>query len=257
MITMYDSIFVDQLPVGAGAYAGYVDGFWPTYSSLVKAYPRTPILSIAVNTTGDADCLDVEAGDAPIQAIKDGLWYERQIKRGVTRPCFYMSASLLSEAQSYLQSLPRNSYRLWSAHYTTEHVCGPKICGYGLYDVDGTQWTPNALGRNLDQSILNDNFFSTSPTPPIIPTWQTTMMNKLPTITEGHVDGNTAGPWFVHRIQGILNSVYGFKLTVDGNFGPATAAAVKAIEKNYKLTVDKGNAVVGPQVWSVLYTGAA
>ena len=60
------------------------------------------------------------------------------------------------------------------------------------------------------------------------------------------VQGDT-GP-AVQKLQTRLN-VWGAKLTVDGNFGPATLAAVKAFQTAHKLTVD---GVVGPATWAVL-----
>src|SRR5260370_26573818 len=57
-----------------------------------------------------------------------------------------------------------------------------------------------------------------------------------PTLTEGDT-----GP-AVQTLQTRLN-VWGATLTVDGNFGPATLAAVKAFQAAPKLTVDR---VVGP-----------
>src|SRR5271156_2445380 len=109
-ITMYDSVNLTVLPSGAQAYAGYVDGTWPTYNELKVKFPDASILSIATNASYDADSLDVETGDAVISDITDGLWYARQISRGVQRPCFYMSASKLSEAQDYLKNISRSSY---------------------------------------------------------------------------------------------------------------------------------------------------
>jgi len=53
--------------------------------------------------------------------------------------------------------------RLWSAHYGFgEHICGPASCKLVPVEVDGTQWTNSALNRNLDQSLLLENFFTTS-----------------------------------------------------------------------------------------------
>ena len=63
-----------------------------------------------------------------------------------------------------------------------------------------------------------------------------------PTLTEGDT-----GP-AVQTLQTRLN-VWGAKLTVDGNFGASTLAAVKAFQAQQKLTVD---GVVGPQTWAAL-----
>jgi peptidoglycan hydrolase-like protein with peptidoglycan-binding domain len=60
------------------------------------------------------------------------------------------------------------------------------------------------------------------------------------------VEGDTGSA--VQTLQTRLN-VWGAKLTVDGNFGPATLAAVKAFQTAHKLTVD---GVVGPQTWAAL-----
>src|SRR3984893_2795274 len=63
-----------------------------------------------------------------------------------------------------------------------------------------------------------------------------------PVLTQGDT-----GP-AVQTLQTRLN-VWGATLTVDGNFGPATLAAVKAFQTAQKLTVD---GIVGPQTWSAL-----
>jgi hypothetical protein len=52
------------IPKTAEAVAGYVGGHWPTYNQLVKDFPHAHKLSIAVFASEDADCLDIEKGDA-------------------------------------------------------------------------------------------------------------------------------------------------------------------------------------------------
>jgi len=76
---------------------------------------------------------------------------------------------------------------------------------------------------------------------------------QLPTLREG--DGvKGAGDrgrvhWYVMSLQALLN-VRGLPktggLTCDGVFGPATTAAVKALQGRWKLTQD---GVVGPETW--------
>jgi peptidoglycan hydrolase-like protein with peptidoglycan-binding domain len=258
MLTMFDSISISQLPGGTGyCYAGYVNGSWPTYNSVVADFPGHNVLSIAVNAGANADCLDVENFDAtPGQAAG---WYARQLARGVQRPCIYASAGVVSTILSLLAAagVTRSAVRIWSAHYTTQHICGPNVCGYPA--ADGTQWTSRAMGRNLDQSMLVNDFFGTVP-PPAPPnstvTYLTvaemsTIMALLPVLQNGMSDAHLPH-WYVHRVQSICNGVFGAKLTVDGAYGSATETAVKAVQKQFSLTQD---GVCGPATWTVLVAG--
>lgn len=159
-ITMYDSVTVGTVPADPPAVAGYVDGLWPTYEPLVWKFPHARHLSIAVNAGVNAECLDVEQGDAsPAQAPE---WVRRQLGRGVARPVVYAS---LSNAQAVLaaleaQGLGRQVVRLWTAHYTNKpHLCSV-ACGFGFTGTaDATQFTSHALARNLDASLCADSFF--------------------------------------------------------------------------------------------------
>lgn len=170
-LTMYDTILNGQFPVGAEAYAAYVDGGignQPNFSYVEQAFPKAGHLSIAVSAQHDADALDVELGAAPPSAIPG--WYSRQKARGVARPCLYANASTMAGFVLPVVAaarIPRAGVRLWSAHYDGEHICGPASCKYpGLTTgMDGTQWTSAAMGRTLDQSLLLGGFF-TVPAPP-------------------------------------------------------------------------------------------
>ena len=258
-IAMFDSILVDTLPLGALAYAGYVDGNWPTYNTLKTKFPHANILSIAVQSNANAQCLDVETGDASPAGVV--VWVARQIANKVYRPVLYANASTMVEIISLvdLAGINRNDIRLWSAHYTYDpHFCGPHTCGLLPIDVDGTQWTDMANGINLDESILDDDFFAAKPTPtpkpsptPTPPSWQTKMMNTLPTLRLN--DNDAVGVWYVHRVQSILNNIFGYPLVMDGIYGPATESAVRWLEGKYGLKVD---GQVTANVWSVLYTGS-
>ena len=166
---MYDTIYNNQFPAGAQAYAAYVDGGLgnqPNYAYIVNTFPKAEHLSIALFSSNNADALDVEAGAATPGEIP--AWCTRQRSRGIQRPCIYANAStmqgsvlpVLSEAK-----IARSSVRLWSAHYGLgEHICGPNSCGALSTEADGTQWTSSALGLVLDQSELQSNFFTVSPT---------------------------------------------------------------------------------------------
>jgi Putative peptidoglycan binding domain len=256
---MFDAIDVSQIPSGATAVAGYVNGNWKTYPQLVSRFPHASVLSIAVSASADADCLDIETGDAtPADAA---AWYGRQKARGAARPCLYASASVMqADVVPVIQAagIARGSVRLWSAHYTgSAHICGPSSCRLTSISMDACQWTDRALGRTLDESLLLADFFGPAPVSPPSPApgWETAMIAALPTLAQGSDDASLPH-WFVRRVQAIANDVYGAspRLTVDGSYGPATRNAVAVIQRQAGITAD---GTVGQATWSVLVTGSA
>ena len=167
---MYDDVNVSLIPKNAQAVAGYIGGHWPTYPKVVAGWPHAKHLSIAVASYYDADCLDVEPGDATIAVAP--AWVKRQLalrKQGhrynTSKPILYTSASwgaALIAACTKAGLRYGMDYRWWSAHYNPargEHFCGPK-CGFGLKQVaHATQFTDKALGRSLDESVCSPRFF--------------------------------------------------------------------------------------------------
>lgn len=158
---MFDSVSIEEIPKNADAVAGYTAGNWPTYWELVKLFPHAQVLDIAIAASYDATCLDIETGDAtPAEAP---AWVRRQHQRGVKRPVVYCSASGMDELLALLKAagIGRHQVRVWTAHYTfAPHVCGPHSCGeLQSTTADATQWTDQALGRNLDQSLVREGFF--------------------------------------------------------------------------------------------------
>ena len=156
---MYDSITVSQIPRGARAVAGYVGGMWPTFPQLQHDFPNARHLSVAVSAFEDADCLDVEQGDASPQQAP--AWVRRQIARGVKRPAVYCAISSAPTVLACLRraGIRRGQVRLWTAHYTDRpHRCSP-FCRFGMWTrADATQFTPRSLGRNLDASLCAPDF---------------------------------------------------------------------------------------------------
>lgn len=166
-LTMFDSIDLTQIPSNAEAVAGYVNGKWPTYHELGSKFPKAHKLSIAVTADHDAECLDIENGDATNADAP--AWVKRQ---KVTKPVVYTS---VSNAEALLKELAaagiqRDHIRLWTAHYTMKaHICDSK-CGFGFMGAaDATQYSDKALGRNLDASLVSDGFFPAPPKPAPVP----------------------------------------------------------------------------------------
>lgn len=154
---MYDSVSVSSMPLNGTAYAGYVGGNWRTYPDLFRAFPGKRYLSIAVNAGENAQCLDIERGDAT--AAQAPEWVRRQIKRGVEQPRLYTSVSnvlgLTQElSRAGIRWRKRNPLRgvfrapqvkLFTAHYTgVAHLCD-RSCAYGMPQrADATQFATNA-----------------------------------------------------------------------------------------------------------------
>ena len=156
---MYDSVDVAEIPPHAAAVAGYVGGRWPTFERLVVEFPFARRLSIAVASSEDAECLDVERGDAaPADAP---AWVERQRARGVKRPVVYSSVSVAPAVLAALREagIQRRAVRVWTAHYTGEpHRC-TAACERAFAGVaDATQYDDRALGRRLDASLCAPGF---------------------------------------------------------------------------------------------------
>lgn len=166
---MYDTTTIATVPPNPFAVAGYTSGAWPTYEPLVRAFPHAVHVSINVTSAFHGDFLDCEAGDVPPEdhaAICD--WYERDLAAGFWRPGPYASVSNMSGIVSALlaRGHKREDFRVWSAHYGHgPHICGEQ-CGLNT-TADMTQHDDRALGRNLDESLCQDEAFG--PVPPPVP----------------------------------------------------------------------------------------
>ena len=173
---MYDSVTVSQLPVGAYAYAGYGDGRFNHITELRAKFPHAHILEITVTGNPNADvhkvtAVDVEQYDA---SNATALAFVRaKLAQGTYRPVVYTSASNASTLIAVLRAggIGRNSYRLWTAHYTDNiHYCALHTCGYGDSTLaDATQFADAgqlyAHSRNVDVSVVAVDFFAPAPVP--------------------------------------------------------------------------------------------
>lgn len=158
---MYDSVTVSAIPADAEIVAVYVAGDpYPNKGEVKKHCPNAKLVEIALHSSIDADCLDMEPGGALLDQFP--AWCRKQAQRGVKRPIGYTS---LSNAQALVEIAHKaglkygDDWRLWTAHYSyREHRCDSS-CGLGFQEqAHGTQWTNRALGRNLDQSLVGTNF---------------------------------------------------------------------------------------------------
>lgn len=253
-IQMLDSVEPSLIPKASPAVALYADGKFEESKAL---FPHAQVLMIAVFARDNADCLDVETGDAvPAEAP---AWVKRQ---KTPRPCLYASVSVMGTIRGFLSAagISRSSVRLWSAHYTDHpHICGPSSCGESPADMDGTQWTDHYQGKNIDASLLRDDFFASSatqgsgtPATVYLTSAQTgQIMSQLPVLSSGMTDSDFPH-LYITRLQAILNAVWHLGLTVDGAYGPATVVAVKTIQERYHLPPD---GITGPATWAQIVAG--
>jgi hypothetical protein len=160
--TMFDSVDVGQIPREAKAAAGYVGGSWPTFADgeLREHCPDARLVSIAVASSHDAECLDVEPGDASPGDAPG--WVREQHKRGVERPAVYAAAGEMATVLRMLDAagIHPDEYRIFTAHVGAgKHICGPGSCGLISVKADATQWTWTSGGRNLDESVTRPSFW--------------------------------------------------------------------------------------------------
>lgn len=148
---MLDSVDVDQIPTDAEAAAGYVNGAFANYSQIVLRTPHAHHLSISVRASGDAECLDVETGDAtPSEAP---AWVRRRLARGVHTPVIYANASTMPAVRAALNGagLHRSDYSLWVADFD-----GIAVVPAGF---DAKQYEEHKANPHADFSICLEEFF--------------------------------------------------------------------------------------------------
>jgi len=152
-------------------------------------------------------------------------------------PHWYWQGNL---GQASLSPVTDLGMLLVSSDYTGYSDTGPGWAAYGGMTPLIWQYTSTAALNGVSKVDMNAYQGSLADFQAQVSSGAQTGAN--PTLTEG--DTGQA----VKTLQTRLN-VWGATLTVDGNFGAATLAAVKAFQAQQKLTVD---GIVGPQTWSAL-----
>jgi len=152
-------------------------------------------------------------------------------------PHWYWAGNL---GQASLAPLVDLGMLLVSSDYTAYSDTGPGWAPYGGMTPAIWQYTSTATLNGVSNVDMN--------------AYQNTLADFQAQVTTGAladpdptlVEGDTGAA--VKTLQTRLN-VWGANLTVDGDFGSLTLAAVKAFQTAHKLTAD---GIVGPQTWAAL-----
>lgn len=157
----YDSVSVQNIPRDAKAAAYYVDGLYENEAAVKQRAPKARYTSIAVFSSGEADCLDIEPGNASV-AEAPGWYRKMKLQRPKRKPIFYIGAATADELVHTLaeHGIKRSDYILWTAHYGAgKHFCGEGSCPYARSAgrVDSTQFTTN--NETLDESVCRPSFW--------------------------------------------------------------------------------------------------
>lgn len=157
---LFDDVTLSLVPGAARAVGFYVNGLYANGTEAHTRFPKARRVGISITASEVADALDIETGDATVSEAPG--WYrafKAQRPHGV--PIFYTSVSNVDLLVSTLAGagISRGHYRIWSAHYSGKHICGPDTCGLTQQRVDGTQWTSSSHGRSLDESYLRVSFW--------------------------------------------------------------------------------------------------
>jgi len=226
--TIYDGVNPATVPAGADVYAGYVNGNWQTYNAFVQQHPNAQHVSISVNSSGTAQVLDVEAGDAA--AVDVPGWLNRMRAAGVHRPTVYCSRigapgygwqNVIDACHAAGVALPD----FWIADYTS----GPHPLSLNGINAVAVQWTDHG---GYDESAIYDSTWpggsNPTPTPP------------SPTPTNQHI-----------LVPGVSVQQVQAKVGVarDGIWGPNTQTAVVTFQQAANITAD---GIVGNQTWSCM-----
>jgi GH25 family lysozyme M1 (1,4-beta-N-acetylmuramidase) len=100
----------------------------------------------------------------------------------------------------------------------------------------------NGTRADLDTWIAGYSKRTIPPVPAQTPPWQEAMMNALPLLAQGATGSD------VRTVQALCTA-RSHPCTIDGIYGPLTAAAVRAVQTDHHLTTD---GITGPQTWPVL-----
>lgn len=194
---MYDAIEASNLPLGAGIYAGYVNGNWPSYNAIKARFPHATVVGISVSASADeGTILDCEPGNCTPEECP--AWVVMRRKAGVD-PTVYCN-----------EQNPSTGWPAVRAAFRQQNVPEPH---YWVANYDGNPNIPaGAVGKqyasvnNYDTSAVADYWPGVDPTPQGVdmaaldttdPNWQAliwrvnALLDGLTAVSDGPTKGET------------------------------------------------------------------
>ena len=160
---MADAVDASLLPDGLPGYAGYVDGKYVSFPSIVsRFYPHAHCVSITVEGCDDAAFIDCELGNhTPAFCVK---WLVRQLTRdalaahdeirwwhGIYFPASYHQ-EVLWEIDRQMPQIDRSRYRLWMARWSGQIPAALPLGVDALQCIGGEN-------ANYDVSVVAPDFY--------------------------------------------------------------------------------------------------
>lgn len=158
---VYDSTDVSAIPDDAQGIAAYADGQYANVLAADERFGRARVLTVTVRSNPLADIADCEQWD--MTPLETAVWIARARSARSRRPIVYVELAGLPDLVEQLAAhgVPRDWYRLWSAHWTdAPHICDA-ACGLGDLEPPGmTQYASLPAGRRVDVSLTTRGWWA-------------------------------------------------------------------------------------------------
>lgn len=252
LIIVHDAIGAEVGNLPPGPAAGYTTGSGPVPWSAAEFAAHPGAVRIDQDPAAKdptADVLDVENGaatlaDCPVWAKRATIDVMLKTRHGQRTPAIYCSESNVTNVvDSLVNGGVHGGVGLWVASWGIGLGAAEAMVqkASGPWPIIGVQFEN---GPDYDTSVFSAEWLGTVVTPvnPTTPTFTESIVNSLPTL-----ENTSTGP-NVRTVQGLLNA-RGYSDSIDGVFGPATAAQVRSFQGTNGLSVD---GIVGPKTWAKL-----
>jgi hypothetical protein len=219
--TMYDGLDLNAIPTSAQMVAYYPHDSRTT--GTVARFAKSTVLVTIDNVGNHTDCdvLDVEAGAAwPPDTVVEP-WLAAKQAQGKAGTIYSNLANIAA-----VRAATTRPFNWWAAEWTNVP-----------HSVSGSVATQYENTPGYDLSLVTD------------PNWPTPPSKPAPPPAEHWPDFNEGATGRAVQVIQYLLGARGHGVTVDGDFGPKTKAAVEAFQRSVKLSPNGG---VGPLTWPKL-----